>query len=107
MDKNNGVFERIRKIVGRVPKGKVLTYGDVAKLAGINNPKLVGWAMRGNQDPMVPCHRVVKKDGFLAEGYSLGGYKEQKRRLKKEGIKFILENQLDISKHRAKINLSK
>ncbi len=93
------VFGTIRKIVAKIPKGKVLTYGDVARIAGINNPRVVGWALRGNQDPKIPCHRVIKKAGFLAEGYSLIGWQEQKRRLEKEAVGFIAENQVDMKEH--------
>lgn len=43
----------------------------------------------GNQDPLVPCHRVIRKGGYLAEKFSLGGWKEQKRRLLEDGIEFF------------------
>lgn len=95
-----GIFEKIRKIVSKIPKGKVLTYGDVAKIVGTKDSRLVGFALRGNQDPNIPCHRVIRKDGTLADGYSLGGWKEQKARLKPEGITFLKERQVDLAKHR-------
>ncbi len=95
-----GVFFRIREIVSRIPKGKVAAYGQIAKMAGISDPRVVGWAMRGNQDPKIPCQRVIKADGFLAENYSLGGWQQQRRRLEKDGIKFLNERQVDLKKYR-------
>lgn len=97
--KRSNTFHKIRSIVAQIPKGKVLTYGEVAKLAAIKDARVVGWALRGNQNPAIPCHRVVKANGFLARNYSLAGWQEQKRRLETEGIEFIQTNQHDIDKH--------
>jgi methylated-DNA-protein-cysteine methyltransferase-like protein len=96
---NKGIFDAIRKIVMTIPEGKVCTYGQVAGSVGINNPRIVGWALRGNQNPLIPCHRVVQKNGTLAKNFSLGGWQEQKRRLEKDGVTFISENQVDMTKH--------
>lgn len=84
-------FKKIKEIVAKIPKGKVTTYGAIAKALGIKDNRLVGWAIYGNTDPTIPCHRVVMKNGFLAKNYSLGGWQEQKKRLEKDGVKFIGE----------------
>jgi methylated-DNA-protein-cysteine methyltransferase-like protein len=97
------IFVQIRALVRKIPKGKVSTYGEIAKAVGTRDNRLVGWAVYGNRDPKVPCHRVVKKDGFIAEGYSLGGSQWQKRRLEAEGVKFIKPNQVDLKKYLWKI----
>lgn len=97
--KNKGIFDAIRKIVMTIPEGNVCTYGQVAESVGINNPRIVGWALRGNQNPLIPCHRVVQKSGTLAKNFSLGGWQEQKRRLEKDGVTFISKNQVDMTKH--------
>lgn len=94
-----GSFEKIRTIVKKIPKGKVATYGDIARMAGIKDARQVGWALWSNQDPTIPCQRVIKKDGTLAKDYSLGGWKEQKARLLPEGITFIEELKVDLKKH--------
>lgn len=105
--KSAGLFSQIRNVVKKIPQGKVATYGQVARLVGISDSRKVGWALWGNQDPKIPCHRVIKKDGFLAKDYSLGGWEEQKRRLQKEGITFKAENQVDLEKHQWTMILGK
>lgn len=97
--KNESLFLKIRKAVAKIPRGKVATYGQIASLVGIADARKVGWALRGNRDLKVPCHRVVFADGSLAANYSLGGYKEQKRRLQEEGIQFSQETTVGISKY--------
>jgi O-6-methylguanine DNA methyltransferase len=79
--------ERVYKIVRGIPKGKTLSYGQVAKLAGSPGAaRAVGNIMKKNCDKGVPCHRVIRADGGLG-GYSgLNGKKAQL--LKKEGAKF-------------------
>ena len=90
-------FERIKQIVRQIPSGYVCTYGQIAKIAGIRNARLVGFALHTNKDSLdVPCHRVVFKDGSLSEGYSLGGREEQKSKLLSEGVKFISEYKVDL-----------
>lgn len=96
---SKSLFKIIRKIVSEIPEGKVSTYGQIARVAGTKDARKVGWAIHNNQDPKVPCHRVVKKDGSVAENFSLGGWEEQKNRLVKEGVRFVSEKQVDLKKH--------
>jgi len=82
-------YNKIYSVVAKIPKGRVMTYGQVAKLAKINNPRFVGFALHQNKFPStVPCHRVIKSDGRLAVGYAFGGMKKQKEKLEEEGIIF-------------------
>ncbi len=80
--------KRIYKIVSRIPRGKVLTYAEVARRAGnARAARAVGNLMNKNPFPKekVPCHRVVRSDG------SVGGYASGTRKkialLRSEGIK--------------------
>lgn len=76
--------QKVHKIVAEIPKGKVLTYKEVARRAG--RPKAsraVGNILNKNRDPKVPCHRVIRSDGKIG-GYNLGT-KKKKEILKKEG----------------------
>jgi methylated-DNA-protein-cysteine methyltransferase-like protein len=99
MTKPNSTFEKIRQIVAKIPYGKVATYGQIAEMAGYKDARLVGWAVFGNKDPKIPCHRVVRKDGGLAPNYGLIGWEEQRFRLENEGITFIADNKVDLDKH--------
>ncbi|HEX9608761.1 MAG TPA: MGMT family protein [Candidatus Paceibacterota bacterium] len=75
---------RVLSIVRRIPRGSVLTYGEIAKRAG--NPdaaRAVGTIMSKNFDPLVPCHRVIRSDGALG-GYNRG-VARKKKLLQEEG----------------------
>jgi O-6-methylguanine DNA methyltransferase len=90
--------EKVYTLTRQIPKGKVATYGQLAKLAG--NPKsarAIGIFMRTNPDaPHTPCHRVVSSVGDLT-GYSGEGGTTQKRQmLLDEGVTFI-GNRVDLS----------
>ena len=64
--------DKVRDIVRKIPKGKTMTYKEVASKAG--NPKAaraVGAVMRSNYDPSIPCHRIVASDGKM-RGYNRG-----------------------------------
>jgi O-6-methylguanine DNA methyltransferase len=85
-------FERaVHKVVQSVPKGRVITYRDVAIAVGKPGAaRAVGNVMRCNPDTDVtPCHRVVRADGSVG-GYN-GGYDEAGRKVKRlraEGVAF-------------------
>ncbi|KKU11534.1 MAG: cysteine methyltransferase [Parcubacteria group bacterium GW2011_GWB1_45_7] len=77
---------RVLGVVAEIPKGETRTYKQVAALAGSPNAyRAVGNIMSKNNNPKVPCHRVVKSDG-TAGGYSgRGGRAGKVNILKKEG----------------------
>ena len=83
-----------------IPKGRVVTYKDIARLVGAPAAyRAVGNAVGKNPDaPKVPCHRVVASDGTLG-GYS-GGLPVKIRLLKKEGVE-IRNGRIDLKKYRA------
>ncbi|MBR5451964.1 MAG: MGMT family protein [Clostridia bacterium] len=94
-------FEKIYDVVKSIPKGRVMTYGQVAILAG--NPRwarVVGYALHSNPNPNeIPCHRVVMKDGSVAPGFVFGGPDVQKQILSSEGITFTKDGKVDMEKH--------
>lgn len=93
-------FDKVYEIVAKIPKGKVATYKQIAKIAGIRNPRLVGFCLHRNIDPKtIPCHRVVRSDRTLARGYAFGGMKKQKEMLEKEGVGFLKNGNVDIERH--------
>ena len=78
--------EKVRAIVRKIPKGKTMTYKQVAAKAG--NPKAaraVGAVMRTNFDSKVPCHRVVMSKGSLGN-YNRGGESKKRKILTAEGF---------------------
>jgi len=91
--------QKVLEFIASIPKGKVSTYGLVAKATGIRSPRAVGQMLHNNPDPKkYPCHRVVFKDGRVSTNYAFGGRSQQMARLKKEGILFI-SNKVDLKKH--------
>ena len=86
----SGFFESVYAVVKRIPEGKVLTYGDVARAVGAPRcARQVRWALHSNPQPgVIPCHRVVFGDGRLADGFAFGGKEVQKALLEAEGVQF-------------------
>ena len=82
--------QKVYEITDRIPKGKVATYGQIAKMAGSPAAaRAVGMCMKTNTNaPITPCHRVVAADGSLT-GYSAGeGVSTKRNMLMAEGVKF-------------------
>ncbi len=94
------VFDKIYKVVCSIPKGKVATYGQVATLAG--NPRwarVVGYALHNNPAPgLIPCHRVVSREGRVATNFAFGGGQTQRQLLESEGIVFEPDGSIDLDK---------
>ena len=99
---NNNFFNRVYEVVKKVPSGKVITYGGVAHAIGAPRcSRQVGWALHCNPQPgIIPCHRVVFRDGSLTDGFAFGGRDVQKAMLAEEGVTFKEEYKVDIEKHR-------
>src|SRR5215470_17321427 len=80
------MLPEIRKVVARIPKGKVATYGAVARAAGYEGAaRQVAWALRGS-DGKLPWHRVLGAGGRIRLPGESG--MEQRIRLEAEGIQF-------------------
>ena len=76
--------EKVRAIVAKIPKGKTMTYKQVAIRAGSPNAaRAVGTIMRANYDTEIPCHRVIGSDGTM-RGYNRGGVEAKQAMLRKE-----------------------
>lgn len=82
------VTDDIYQIVRAIPKGRVMSYGQIGVMVGIG-PRQVGRILHNNPDnSTIPCHRVVKSDGNIASGYAFGGKGRQREILEKEGVRF-------------------
>ena len=84
-------YRAVYAAVARIPRGRVANYGTIAAAAGKPRAaRQVGWALHVNPDPgdVIPCHRVVMKDGSVAPGFAFGGPDVQETLLRDEGVAF-------------------
>lgn len=94
-------FQKIYQIVKEIPRGKVMTYGQIALLCGSPRAsRIVGYALHSNPSPgEIPCHRVVNRFGCLSGGFAFGGIEIQKALLEGEGIFVDEEYRVDLKKY--------
>lgn len=78
--------QRVLEAVSGIPRGETRTYSEIAAIAG--NPRAyraVGNIMKSNDNPRVPCHRVVRSDGTLGGYNRKGGIVAKRMKLQREG----------------------
>lgn len=87
----NGFFENVFEVVKLIPKGRVTSYGAIAKYLGIkSSARMVGWAMNASHHMKgIPAHRVVNRNGLLTGKHHFDTPNQMKSLLEKEGIKVI------------------
>jgi methylated-DNA-protein-cysteine methyltransferase-like protein len=93
--------EKVWAVVKRIPYGRVATYGQIARLAGITNPRHVGKALQalpGESD--VPWHRVVNARGEVSERRPPGWDDLQRILLEAEGIEFRGRGRIPFDRYR-------
>jgi methylated-DNA-[protein]-cysteine S-methyltransferase len=77
--------EKVHTVVAKIPKGKFMTYKEVAvKIGHPNSSRAVGTVLSKNYDLNIPCHRVIRSDGKMG-GYNRGGVKKKLQILTTEG----------------------
>jgi len=85
--KGKSFADMVRDVVRDIPKGTVLTYGQVAQRAGSPGAaRAVGTIMANNYDKTVPCHRVIRSDGKIGN-YNRGGFEMKRKKLLAEGVR--------------------
>lgn len=89
--------ERVYKLVSEIPKGRVMTYGQIAALCGSPRAARIVGGVAHWGDTNLPWQRVVHKDGTLAVGYP-GGVEGQKTHLEIEGIKVSKDYKINVTK---------
>ena len=94
---SNGLHSRIHDVVSRIPRGRVATYGQVARIAGIpGQARLVGYALHAlPPNTSVPWHRVVNAKGALST--PPGHDARQRHLLEREGIRFDVRERVDLA----------
>ena len=90
----------VYEYLATIPKGKIVTYGQIAKFLGNSNlARTVGNILHENPDgDKYPCYKVVNAQGKLAENYAFGGLKFQKMRLEADGI-IVNNDKVDLKKY--------
>lgn len=100
ISKERSFFQRVYKLVSRVPAGHVVTYGQIATALGYpKGARQVGWAMRVCPDD-IPWHRVVNARGTLSTRPLPGGFHLQRALLEDEGIRFDHSGRIDLCIYR-------
>ena len=92
--------EKVYEFLRTIPKGKVVTYGQIAEYLGNKRlARVVGNILHNNPDEKkYPCYKVVDSKGNLSNNFAFGGIEKQKEKLEKEGI--IVENyKVDLEKY--------
>ena len=94
---NTNFFTSVYAVVARIPRGKVMSYGQIARVLGAPRAaRQVGWAMRRWPDN-VPWQRVEKESGEIAGG----GHADFRRvLLEEEGVTFLPDGRVDMAKCR-------
>lgn len=103
MKRSDQTIEDIRAAVRRVPRGRVATYGQIAKEAGYaGHPRLAGWVL-ANTPPGVklPWHRVINAQGKISLPPKSAGYRRQKQLLADEGV-LLIKSRVDLARYQWK-----
>lgn len=92
--------EQVYRILQSIPKGKVVTYGQIAKMLGNKHfARAVGNILHTNPDgEKYPCYKVVNSKGQLACQYAFGGIDKQKEKLEADGIE-VVDYRVDLKKY--------
>ncbi|HQR37645.1 MAG TPA: MGMT family protein [Blastocatellia bacterium] len=94
-------FEQIYRIVERIPRGRVATYGQISRmLDGRLSPRFVGWALHAVPESRaaIPWHRVINSQGGISTRQILGYVPDlQKSMLVEEGVTFDDRDRCDLS----------
>jgi methylated-DNA-protein-cysteine methyltransferase-like protein len=101
MDKHKDFFLNVYDVVRLIPKGRVTSYGAIAKYLGTGrSSRMVGWAMNGSHlKKNVPAHRVVNRDGLLTGKMHFSPPGLMQELLEKEGIRVKKDKIIDFKKH--------
>ncbi len=94
-------YQAVYAWVREVPRGRVVTYGQVATYLGSPRAaRAVGYALAHLDDGSVPWHRVVNADGRISVGGRVDRPGEQLRRLRREGVRFDADERICLKRYR-------
>jgi methylated-DNA-protein-cysteine methyltransferase-like protein len=98
---DKGYRERVYVIVRQIPKGRVMTYGQIAEILGEGyTARTVGYTMHGADDEKVPWQRVINSQGACSTGRMTMPVNLQQQMLESEGVVFSEKGRCDLEKYR-------
>ena len=93
--------ERVYEIVRRIPRGRVMTYGQIAEILGEGyTPRTVGFVMHGAEEDKTPWQRVINSQGKCSTGRVVLPADKQQRILEAEGVLFEVNGRCDLERYR-------
>ena len=101
VEKHEDFFQNVFDVARLVPKGRVTSYGAIAKYLGaVRSARMVGWAMHqaGSQKKKVPAHRVVNSAGLLTGKHHFETPTRMEELLRKEGVRVVNDKVRDFKK---------
>ena len=101
MTAKSGSYARIYRVVRRIPRGRIATYGQVAGLAGLGgHARQVGYAMHAiPDDANVPWQRVINAKGEVSPRSEPGPERLQRSMLEEEGLVFDANGRIDLGRY--------
>jgi methylated-DNA-protein-cysteine methyltransferase-like protein len=99
---HNNFFQQVYEVVRKIPRGKVTTYGAIARYLGAAGAaRMVGWAMNAShsQFPPVPAQRVVNRNGYLTGKHHFAYPEQMQELLEAEGIEVVHDRIKYFEKH--------
>jgi methylated-DNA-protein-cysteine methyltransferase-like protein len=96
-----GRWERVYAVVRRIPRGRVATYGQVARLAGLGaQARQAGYALHALPwEGLAPWHRVINARGAISLPPAGGADLTQRLRLEREGVRFDARGRVDLARY--------
>lgn len=109
MNETSDFTKKVIQLIRAIPKGKVATYGQIAKLAGKpHGARGVAWILHScSKSHRLPWHRVIGFKGTISFPKRSSNYLEQKKKLIAEGIVFLDSDRIDLNRYQWKKHLSK
>ncbi len=93
--------ERVYEIVREIPVGKVMTYGQIARMLGAGyTPRTIGYVMHAADTENVPWQRVINSQGACSTGKMMLPVNLQQKMLEDEGVKFSEKGRCDLNVYR-------
>ncbi len=100
-NKNEDFFQKVYAVVRKIPKGKVTSYGEIAKVLGTpKSSRVVGYAMNhSHQYEDIPAHRVVNRKGVLTGKHHFSTSDAMQKLLEEEGVPVKDDQVVDFEKY--------